>query len=166
MTYQSVNPYDGKTLETFKELTDKQLDKALETAAACFETWRRKTYAERAAVVAKAAAIMHARVDEFARPVTLEMGKLIEEARGEVRLSADIIDYYRKNAERFLAPERLKPDSGEAENRKQPVRRALRRRALELSLLPACAVCRAQPDGGKCRYGEACGMCSAMRHRF
>src|SRR5208337_1756545 len=114
MTYQSVNPYDGKTLKTFKELTDKQLDKALETAAACFETWRRKTYAERAAVVAKAAAIMHARVDEFARPVTLEMGKLIEEARGEVRLSADIIDYYAKNAERFLAPEQLKPSSGEA----------------------------------------------------
>ncbi len=107
MTYQSVNPYDGKTLKTFKELTDKQLDKALETAATCFETWRRKTYAERAAVVAKAAAIMHARVDEFARPVTLEMGKLIEEARGEVRLSADIIDYYAKNAERVLAPERL-----------------------------------------------------------
>ena len=120
MTYQSVNPYDGKTLKTFKELTDKQLDKALETAAACFETWRRKTYAERAAVVAKAAAIMRARVDEFARPVTLEMGKLIEEARGEVRLSADIIDYYAKNAERFLAPERLKPDSGEARIESSP----------------------------------------------
>jgi hypothetical protein len=45
MSYQSVNPYDGKRLKTFKELTDKQLDKALETAAACFETWRRKTYA-------------------------------------------------------------------------------------------------------------------------
>jgi succinate-semialdehyde dehydrogenase/glutarate-semialdehyde dehydrogenase len=120
MTYQSVNPYDGKTLKTFKELTDKQLDKALETAAACFETWRRKTYAERAAVVAKAAAIMRARVDEFARPVTLEMGKLIEEARGEVRLSADIIDYYAKNAERFLAPERLKPNSGEARIESSP----------------------------------------------
>ena len=120
MTYQSVNPYDGKTLKTFKELTDKQLDKVLETAAACFETWRRKTYAERAAVVAKAATIMYARVDEFARPVTLEMGKLIDEARGEVRLSADIIDYYAKNAERFLAPHHLKPSSGEAEVESSP----------------------------------------------
>ena len=120
MTYQSVNPYDGKTLKTFKELTDKQLDKALDTGAACFETWRRKIYAERAAVVAKAAAIMHARVDEFARPVTLEMGKLIDQARGEVMLSADIIDYYAKNAERFLAPEHLKPSSGEAEVESSP----------------------------------------------
>src|SRR6478672_10798101 len=68
MTYKSVNPYDGKVLKTFEEFTDKQLEMALETAATCFETWRHTTFAERAAVVAKAAAIMHARVDEFARP--------------------------------------------------------------------------------------------------
>jgi succinate-semialdehyde dehydrogenase/glutarate-semialdehyde dehydrogenase len=120
MAYQSVNPYDGKILKTFEELTDKQLERALETAATCFETWRHTTFAERAAVVAKAAAIMRARIDEFARPVTLEMGKLIDQARGEVVLSADIIDYYAKNAERFLAPEHLKPSSGEAEVESSP----------------------------------------------
>ena len=120
MAYQSVNPYDGKVLKTFEELSDKQLETALETAATCFETWRRTTFAERAAVVAKAAAIMRARIDEFARPVTLEMGKLIDQARGEVVLSADIIDYYAKNAERFLATEHLKPSSGEAEVESSP----------------------------------------------
>jgi succinate-semialdehyde dehydrogenase/glutarate-semialdehyde dehydrogenase len=67
MAYQSINPYDGKILKTFEELTDKQLDTAIATAASCFETWRQRSFAERAAVVAKAAAIMHARVDEFAR---------------------------------------------------------------------------------------------------
>ena len=120
MAYQSVNPYDGKILKTFEELTDKQLERALETAATCFESWRRTTFAERAAVVAKVSAIMRARIDEFARPVTLEMGKLIDQARGEVMLSADIIDYYAKNAERFLAPEHLKPSSGEAEVESSP----------------------------------------------
>ena len=115
MTYQSVNPYDGKTLKIFEQLTDEQLETALKTAATCFETWRRTTFAKRAAVVAKAAALLRARVDEFARPVTLEMGKRIDEARGEVALSADILDYYAKNAKRFLAPQRLKPSSGEAE---------------------------------------------------
>lgn len=121
MTYQSVNPYDGEILKTFEELTDAQLETALDTAATCFETWRHKSFAERAAVVAKAAAIMNARIDEFARPVTLEMGKLIDEARGEVALSAEIIDYYAKNAERFLAPEHLKPSSGEAEVESSPI---------------------------------------------
>ena len=120
-SYQSVNPYDGKILKTFEQLTDEQLETALETAATCFETWRRTTFAERAVVLAKAAAIMRARIDEFARPVTLEMGKLIAEARGEVVLSADIIDYYAKNAERFLAPQDLKPSSGEAVVESSPI---------------------------------------------
>ena len=120
MTYQSVNPYDGKILKTFEGLTDKQLESALETAETCFESWRHTTFTERATVVAKAAAIMRARIDELARPVTLEMGKLIDEARGEVLLSADILDYYAKNAECFLAPQHLTPSSGEAEVESTP----------------------------------------------
>lgn len=112
--YQSVNPFNGKTLKTFKEHTDKQLESALKLAAICFEGWRRTTFSERALVAAKAAAIMRARVDEFARLVTLEMGKRLEESRGEVALSADIIDYYAINAERFLTPQKLSPRSGEA----------------------------------------------------
>ena len=63
MSYQSVNPYNDKLLKTFKELTDRQLEKALKTAATCFDTWRRTTFAERAVVAAKAAAIMRAHVD-------------------------------------------------------------------------------------------------------
>jgi len=121
MSYQSINPYDGKTLKTFKEFTDKQLERALEIAATCFESWSHKSFAERATITAKAAEIMRTRIDEFARPVTLEMGKLIDQSRGEVTLSADIIDYYAKNAEHFLAPQRLKPSSGEAEIVNTPI---------------------------------------------
>src|ERR1035438_4584771 len=120
MSYQSVNPYNGKTLMTFEEITDQQLETALATAAACFETWRRKSFAERALVAAKAAAILRARVNEFAQPVTLEMGKLIAQSRAEVELSAEIIEYYAKNAERFLAPQHLDPSSGQAEVESSP----------------------------------------------
>ena len=121
MPYQSVNPYDGKVVKTFAEHTDMQLESAMATASTCFDTWRHTSFAERANVVAKAASLMRDRIDEFARPVTLEMGKLIDEARGEVKLSADIIDYYAKNAERFLATEHLKPSSGDAEIESTPI---------------------------------------------
>lgn len=77
-------------------------------------SWRETTFAHRAAIVAKAASLLRSQSDEFARLVTLEMGKLIEQARGEVALSADILDYYAKHAEHFLAPEKLKPETGEA----------------------------------------------------
>jgi succinate-semialdehyde dehydrogenase/glutarate-semialdehyde dehydrogenase len=120
MAYQSVNPFDGKILQTFEELTDEQLDIAIENAAICFETWRHTTFAERSTVVARAAAILDARVDSFAHPVTMEMGKLIDQARGEVVLSADILKYYAKNAERFLAPQHLDPRVGDAEVESSP----------------------------------------------
>ena len=121
MAYQSLNPYDGKILKTFEELTDKQLETALQTAVKCFETWRHTTFTERTAVLKRAAAILRTRVEDFARPITLEMGKLIEESRGEVALSADILDYYAENAERFLAPQQLTPASGEATIESSPL---------------------------------------------
>jgi len=114
MSYQSVNPYTGKLVKSFDEHTDPQLETAITTAATCFETWRNLSFAERAVITSKAAAIMRERAEEFARPMTLEMGKLFAESLGEVMLSADILDYYAKHAERFLAPETLNPDSGEA----------------------------------------------------
>jgi len=114
MSYKSINPYNGELVKSFDEHTDQQVETALTTAATCFETWRQLTFAERAAIVAKAATIMRERAEEFARPMTLEMGKLFVESLGEVELSADILDYYATHAERFLATEHLKPDSGEA----------------------------------------------------
>src|ERR1700691_1546842 len=164
MAYQSVNPYDGKIMKTFEELTDEQLETALETAATCFETWRHTTFGQRAAVVAKAAAIMRARIDEFARPVTLEMGKLIDQARGEVVLSADIIDYYAKNAERFLAPEQLKPSSGEAAVESSPLGVLF---GVEPWNFPYYQLARfAAPNLRQCRYGETCGLRAPVRHRL
>lgn len=115
MTYQSVNPYDGKIAKTFQIMSDVELKAAIAAADACFKSWRSTTFAQRATTVSRAAAILRERVDEFARLATLEMGKLIGEARGEVLLSADILDYYAKNAECFLAPEKLSPSSGQAE---------------------------------------------------
>ena len=61
MPYQSLNLATGKLLKTFEELTDKRLEEKLATATARVDTWKHRTYAERAVIVAKAAAIMHAR---------------------------------------------------------------------------------------------------------
>ncbi len=119
--YQSVNPYTGKTVKIFETLTDNQLEEKLAVAARCFEDWRHTSYAERTAIVAKAASILHEKADEFARKVTLEMGKRINEARGEVEFSSNILAYYAKNAERFLSPLKLNPTVGEAYMESSPI---------------------------------------------
>jgi succinate-semialdehyde dehydrogenase/glutarate-semialdehyde dehydrogenase len=114
MPYQSINPYNGILIKTFEELTDTRLEDAIQAAEQCFETWRKTSYPERSSILKRAATILRRKGEEFARPITLEMGKLISESRGEVALSADIIDYYADNAESFLAPQKLNPGSGEA----------------------------------------------------
>jgi succinate-semialdehyde dehydrogenase / glutarate-semialdehyde dehydrogenase len=47
MSYQSVNPSNGKVVKKFKELSDQQLEKKLKTAALSFEGWRAMPFARR-----------------------------------------------------------------------------------------------------------------------
>jgi succinate-semialdehyde dehydrogenase/glutarate-semialdehyde dehydrogenase len=121
MAYESINPFDGKTVKTYPELTDAQLETKIAAASACYDVWRTTTYAHRAAIIGRAAKIMHDRTDEFARLMTIDMGKRIDEARGEVEFSSQILAYYAKNAERFLAPVKLHPTIGHAHMESSPI---------------------------------------------
>jgi succinate-semialdehyde dehydrogenase/glutarate-semialdehyde dehydrogenase len=121
MAYESVNPNNGQTVKTFPELSDSQLEEKIATAAKTYEAWKKTSYAERATIVARAAQLMHADVDKFAKHATTEMGKLINEARGEVDFSANILAYYAKNGERFLAPVKLDPIHGNAHMESSPM---------------------------------------------
>ena len=121
MAYESINPYDGKRIKQFALNTDAELERAVAQAQACFERWQRTTFAERAAVLSKAARLLRSRTEEFASLITLEMGKLIAESRGEVALSAEIIEYYAQHAEGFLASKKLVSHSGEATIESSPI---------------------------------------------
>ncbi len=121
MTYQSLNPATGQLLKSFSETTDIELEAKLSAAQACFQTWRHTSYTARATIVTKAAVLLRAQAGRFAHIMTLEMGKRIAEARGEVEFSADILAYYAKHAERFLKPEKLNPSFGEAHMESSPI---------------------------------------------
>ncbi len=121
MTYQSLSPFDGKLIKGFDDIDPAEYEARLAAAQTCFETWRHKSYAERAVIIAKAAKLLHAQADTFARVMTQEMGKRISEARGEVEFSSRILDYYARNAERFLAPVELSPTVGEARMESSPI---------------------------------------------
>ena len=122
MAYQSTNPFNAEVVANFPECDAAELESRLKTAAHCYDNaWRNTTFAERSAILAKAANILRERTDEFANLITIEMGKLIAQSRGEVQLSAAILDYYAENAERFLAPEILPTKTGEAIVESSPI---------------------------------------------
>ncbi|GAB3474885.1 NAD-dependent succinate-semialdehyde dehydrogenase [Nocardiopsis coralliicola] len=117
MAYATTNPYTNETIATFEGISDEDLEQAIQTAQDTFATWRTAPFDERKRVLKRAAAILRERPDDFAHLLTLEMGKLLPESRGEVELAASILDYYAENAEEFLAPEPVPtedPDGPEA----------------------------------------------------
>jgi len=122
MAYRSINPYTHTVEKSFDEVSDQQLQAKLQAAQTCFEnTWRDQSFAQRKAVLKRAAALMRERQQDLAELATREMGKLIAQSAGEVALSAAIIDYYADHAEAFLAPEPLKTDKGQAVVESSPI---------------------------------------------
>ena len=61
MAYQTVNPYDNQVVATFDDLTDEQAMQLLAQAQKTFESWSQTSFAERAAVCRRAAAILRER---------------------------------------------------------------------------------------------------------
>jgi succinate-semialdehyde dehydrogenase/glutarate-semialdehyde dehydrogenase len=113
MAYQTINPATGETVKTFTDISDAALADELETAHACYESdWRHRSIVARAEVMSRAAAILRKNADEYAHYITLEMGKLIGTAQAEVGLSADILDYYARNAEASLKPQAVTNSPG------------------------------------------------------
>ncbi|MGW7270900.1 NAD-dependent succinate-semialdehyde dehydrogenase [Streptomyces sp. NPDC054864] len=106
-SFATVSPYTGETLVEFPVIEGEEVDAALETAGDAFDAWRKRPIAERAAVVGRAAGLMKERKEELAQLITLEMGKLIAEARGEVDLAASILEYYAHRGPDFAAAEPL-----------------------------------------------------------
>ncbi len=121
MTYQSLSPFDGKLIKGFPDITQGEYETKLAKAQACYESWRHISYGDRAAIIHKASMLLHEQADAFAHTMTLEMGKRISEARGEVEFSSRILKYYAKHAERFLAPVHLDPVNGKAHMESSPI---------------------------------------------
>jgi succinate-semialdehyde dehydrogenase/glutarate-semialdehyde dehydrogenase len=112
-TIQTVNPATGDPGKSYRETS---LDEALAAAAAArdaFLQWRRTGFAERSAVIRKAATILRARKDEFARLMTEEMGKTVTDGRAEVEKCAAHCDWFADHAEEYLAEEPVDLGGGE-----------------------------------------------------
>jgi len=121
MPIQTINPTTNTVIQTFAEMTDEQLDNAVAKAASSFEDWKQTDFKLRASLLHKVAGLLREKKDMLAKMITLEMGKLFAHAEGEIKLSAEIFDYYASNGENFLADKILHPVHGEALIRHSPI---------------------------------------------
>src|SRR6266850_643958 len=121
MKLKSIDPTTGELIESFDEISDADLEAALERAQQTFRTYRRTSFAERAGWLRNAAQILEAESDQWARLMTLEMGKTYKAAVAEAQKCAWACRYFAQNGARFLADEAIETDADKSYVRYLPL---------------------------------------------
>ncbi|WP_217593646.1 aldehyde dehydrogenase family protein [Cohnella sp. GbtcB17] len=88
-----LNPATGETLAEVTQSAAEEVDLAVQAAVAAQKSWRLVPAPERAEVLYKVAHLLKARKEELAQILTSEMGKVIDEGRGEVQEAIDMAYY-------------------------------------------------------------------------
>jgi len=108
---KSINPFDQSPLQEYNELTSGEVQEKLSKASVAYKDWKKTSFAYRADLMLKAAALLTQNKEDYARTITLEMGKVIAEARAEVEKSAGGCEYFAKHAEEFLRDQDIATDA-------------------------------------------------------
>jgi succinate-semialdehyde dehydrogenase / glutarate-semialdehyde dehydrogenase len=101
----TLNPATGERLAEYPAFSDAEVDAALDRAAEAQAGWAALSFAERAAVLRRAAEVLRSQVEDLALLVTREMGKPLAESRAEVEKCATACEFYAEHAAAFLADE-------------------------------------------------------------
>ncbi|MBD2252738.1 NAD-dependent succinate-semialdehyde dehydrogenase [Nostoc parmelioides] len=121
MAIATINPATGETLKTFEPLNDVEIAAKLDLADQAFEKYRHTSFAERSQALQTAANILEQEKADFAKLMTLEMGKPYKAAIAEVEKCAAVCRYYAENAADFLADVSVKTDASHSFVRYQPL---------------------------------------------
>lgn len=113
-TITTINPTTGATLATYDSWNAAQIESAVAHGHQTALAWGEQPLSQRVAAVQRVADKLRIHKAELAKIMTLEMGKPLREAEGEVEKSAVTAEYYVKNAERLLGDETVQIDGVDA----------------------------------------------------
>lgn len=118
---QSINPANEELIHQYEEMSDSLISEIIDKTNSAYLEWKLTTFSQRSELMKNAAKILRNRKEEFARLMTLEMGKPILQSRAEVEKCAWVCDYYAENAEKFLANEIVKTEFSKSYITYQPL---------------------------------------------
>jgi acyl-CoA reductase-like NAD-dependent aldehyde dehydrogenase len=101
-TFDNIDPATGDVIGQYPQSTAEDVDRAVAAAKEAFTLWRRYPAPRRADILFRAAEIMTARKEELSRGVSLEMGKIIDEGRGDVQEAIDLAYYFAGEGRRLF----------------------------------------------------------------
>ncbi|HEY0775564.1 MAG TPA: aldehyde dehydrogenase family protein, partial [Nocardioidaceae bacterium] len=109
-TFEVEDPATGQVLTTVANATPEDGMAALAAATEAQRSWGSTPPRERAEILRRAFEAVTARADEFALLMTLEMGKPLAEARGEVTSGAEFLRWFSEEAARISGRYAIAPD--------------------------------------------------------
>jgi aldehyde dehydrogenase (NAD+) len=101
-TFDDINPATGEVLWKFSRCRGEDVTKAIENAYNAQEMWRKTPAPRRGEILFKAGQIMVERKEELAKEMTMEMGKVINETRGDVQEGIDMTFFAAGEGRRML----------------------------------------------------------------
>jgi succinate-semialdehyde dehydrogenase / glutarate-semialdehyde dehydrogenase len=96
-----IDPASGRTIGTIPDLGRDETRRAIAAAEKAFASFRRTTHAARSAMLEKWYDLIMANQEDLARIMTLEQGKPLAEARGEIAYTASFVKWYAEEARRI-----------------------------------------------------------------
>jgi succinate-semialdehyde dehydrogenase/glutarate-semialdehyde dehydrogenase len=103
MSFEAINPANGKTIKTYDAMDAAAVNTAIEGAHKAHRDWRKVDFPTRATRMRKAAELLRERARDLGKLAAEEMGKPIKDGIAEVNKCALACDYYADNADKFLA---------------------------------------------------------------
>lgn len=100
-TFDVINPATGEVVETVAKGGAEDAQAAIDAAQAALQPWSRLTAKERYTYLTRTAGILRSRTEAIAELITREMGKPLAEARGEIALAIDYLDWYAEEGKRI-----------------------------------------------------------------
>jgi succinate-semialdehyde dehydrogenase/glutarate-semialdehyde dehydrogenase len=100
-TVDVIDPATQAIIGTVPDMDGGETRAAIEAANAAFGPWKKKTHAERAALLEKWFALMIEHIDDLSLILTTEQGKPLEEAKGEIRYGASFVKWFAEEARRI-----------------------------------------------------------------
>lgn len=104
---KSVNPYNGKMVNTYETHSPKGTIQIINSVDKAFHSWRNTSFQQRAAFMLNIASLLRSKKDELAKLMAIEMGKVICEGVAEIEKCAWVCEYYAQNAESMLENETI-----------------------------------------------------------
>ena len=121
MSIESINPSTGTLLRRFEAFGGAEVERRVESARTAFAAWRETPFAERSALMKRAAELLETEKARWGEVMTLEMGKPIGAAVAEAEKCAWVCRYYADHAAAFLADEPVSTDASRSFIRYQPL---------------------------------------------